>query len=396
MLKTTPFHARTAPLVLGQTWRRWAGHAVASAYDWTHEREYAAVRNAAALFDVSPLHKYRITGPDAAQLLDRMVTRNVAKAKPGQVLYTPWCDARGKTIDDGTVSRLDDSTFRLTSAEPNFRWLQLNAFRLDVEIQDESDDYGTLALQGPLSRAVLNAVADRSLDDLRYFRLMDVRIAGVDLQISRTGYTGDLGYELWIPAAQALAVWDALLSGGAGYGITPAGIWALDVVRIEAGLDMLDVDYHSSRHAMVEEQKSYPYELSLDWTVQLDKEAFNGQRALRDEQARGPAWRFVGIEVDLDSFEALYSAAHLVPALPTIAWRTSVPIYRHGEQVGYGSSGCWSPLLKKYLVLAHLRAPHFAPDTPLEMEVTVEHQRKRASAWVRKLPFFDPPRKKAA
>jgi aminomethyltransferase len=396
MLKTTPFHARTAPLVLGQTWRRWAGHAVASAYDWTHEREYAAVRNAAALFDVSPLHKYRITGPDAAELLDRMVTRNVAKAKPGQVLYTPWCDARGKTIDDGTVSRLDESTFRLTSAEPNFRWLQLNAFRLDVEIQDESDDYGTLALQGPLSRAVLNAVADRAVDELKYFRVMDARIAGVDLQISRTGYTGDLGFELWIPSAQALAVWDALMSTGAGYGITPAGIWALDVVRIEAGLVMLDVDYHSSRHAMIEEQKSSPYELSLDWTVQLDKEAFNGKRALQREQARGPAWRFVGIEVDLESFEVLYSAAHLVPALPTVAWRTSVPIYAHGEQVGYASSGCWSPLLKKYIALAHLRAPHFAADKPVEMEVTVEHQRKRANAWVRKLPFFDPPRKKAS
>ena len=396
MLKTTPFHARTAPLVLGQTWRRWAGHAVASAYDWTHEREYAAVRNAAALFDVSPLHKYRITGPDAAKLLDRMVTRNVAKSKPGQVLYTPWCDARGKTIDDGTISRLDESTFRLTSAEPNFRWLHLNAFRLDVEIQDESDAYGTLALQGPLSRAVLNAVADRSVDELKYFRLMDARIAGADLQISRTGYTGDLGYELWIPAAHALGVWDALMTAGAGYGITPAGIWALDVVRIEAGLVMLDVDYHSSRHAMIEEQKSSPYELSLDWTVQLDKEAFNGKRALQSERERGFAWRFVGIEVDLDSFEALYTAAHLVPALPAIAWRASVPIYRQGEQVGYASSGCWSPLLKKYIALAHLRAPHFTPDTPVEIEVTVEHQRRRANAWVRKLPFFDPPRKKAA
>jgi aminomethyltransferase len=396
MLKTTPFHARTAPLVLGQTWRRWAGHAVASAYDWTHEREYAAVRNAAAIFDVSPLHKYRIAGPDAARLLDRMVTRNVAKSKPAQVLYTPWCDARGKTIDDGTVSRLDESTFRLTSAEPNFRWLHLNAFRLDVEIHDESDDYGTLALQGPLSRAILDAVADRPVDELKYFRLMDARIAGVDLQISRTGYTGDLGYELWVPAAQALNVWDALMSTGAGYGITPAGIWALDVVRIEAGLVMLDVDYHSSRHAMIEEQKSSPFELSLDWTVQLDKEAFNGKRALQDEQARGPAWRFVGIEVDLESFEALFAAAHLVPALPSIAWRASVPIYRDGAQVGYASSGCWSPLLKKYIALAHLRAPHFAADTPVEMEVTVEHRRRRANARVRKLPFFDPPRKKAS
>ncbi len=395
MLKTTPFHARTAPLILGQTWRRWAGHAVASSYDWTHDREYAAVRNTAALFDVSPLHKYMVTGPDAAQLLDRMVTRNVAKSKVGQVLYTPWCDAHGKVIDDGTISRLGESTFRLTSAEPNSRWLHLNAFRLNVDIQDVSDDFGALALQGPRSRTILNAVADQSLDELKYFRVMDNRIAGVDVQVSRTGYTGDLGYELWIPAAQALTVWDALIASGTDYGLTPAGIWALDVARIEAGLVMLDVDYHSAHHAMIEAQKSSPYELSLDWTVQLDKEAFNGKRSLENEKARGPAWRFVGIEVDWDSFEALYAAVDLTPSLPTVAWRASVPIYRGGEHVGYASSGCWSPLLKKYLALAHLRAPHFAPDTNVEIEVTVEHQRRRANAWVRKLPFFDPPRKKA-
>ena len=395
MLKTTPFHARTAPLVLGETWRRWAGHAVASAYDWTHDREYAAVRNAAALFDVSPLHKYRIAGPDAAQLLDRMVTRNVHKTKVGQVLYTPWCDAHGKTIDDGTVSRFGENEFRLTAAEPNFRWLEMNAFRLNVDIHDESDEYGTLALQGPLSRTILNAVAERPVDALKYFRVMSNRIAGVDIEISRTGYTGDLGYELWIPTLDALRVWDALMAKGADYGLTPAGIWALDLVRIEAGLVMLDVDYHSANHAMIEAQKSSPFELSLDWTVQLDKEAFNGKRALAHEKAKGFAWRFVGIEVDWDSFEKLYTAADLAPSLPTVAWRASVPIYRLGRQIGYASSGCWSPLLKKYIALAHLRSPHFAPDTPVEIEVTVEHQRKRAHAWVRKLPFFDPPRKKA-
>jgi len=394
VLKETPFHARTAPLILGQTWRRWAGHAVASAYDWTHEREYAAVRNAAALFDVSPLHKYHLRGRDSAQLLERMVTRSVHKMKLGQVGYTPWCDAHGKVIDDGTVTRLADDVFRLTSAEPNLRWMQMNAFRLDVQLQDVSDDLGALALQGPLSRAVLNAVCDGPVDALKYFRLMDNRVAGVDIQISRTGYTGDLGYELWIPAAEALEVWDVLVSKGAGYGITPAGIWALDVARIEAGLVMLDVDYHSSHRAMIEAQKSTPYELSLDWTVQLDKEAFNGKRALQEEKARGPAWRFVGIEVDWDSFESLYTAVDLAPAIPTVAWRASIPIYRAGTQVGYASSGCWSPLLKKYIALAHLRAPHFEPGTAVEMEVTVEHQRRRASAWVRKLPFFDPPRKK--
>jgi aminomethyltransferase len=395
MLKTTPFHARTAPLILGETWRRWGGYAVASAYDLSHEREYAAVRNAAALFDVSPLRKYIVSGRDSVQLLDRMVTRDIGKTKVGQVLYTGWCDAHGKMIDDGTITRLDETTFRLTAAEPSLRWLQKNAFRLDVTFEDISEAFGALALQGPLSRAILNAVAEQPVDGLRYFRYMPNRIAGVDVHISRTGYTGDLGYELWIPAQHALRVWDALVTQGADYGITPAGIWALDVARIEAGLIMLDVDYHSAHHAHIDDQKSSPFELSLDWTVALDKEAFNGKRALQREKAKGSAWRFVGIEVDWDSFEALHAAVHLAPIVPLIAWRASTPIYRHGEQVGYASSGCWSPLLKKYIALAHVRAPHFAPDTEVAIEVTVEHQRKRAKAWVRKLPFFDPPRKKS-
>ncbi|HEV7715903.1 MAG TPA: aminomethyltransferase family protein [Steroidobacteraceae bacterium] len=394
MLKTTPFHARTAPLVLGQTWRRWAGYQVASSYDWLHDREYAAIRNAAALLDVSPLYKYSVTGRDAGRLLDRMVTRNVAKLKVGQVMYTGWCDAHGKIIDDGTISRLGEDLYRLTSADPSFRWLHQNAVGLEVVIADVSEQLGALAIQGPLSRAVLTAVAEQPVDGLKYFRLMDNRIAGVDVQISRTGYTGDLGYELWVPAAGAVQVWDALIGRGADYGITPAGIWALDIARIEAGLVMADVDYHSSHRAVIESQKSSPFELALDWTVSLDKEIFNGKRALVAERARGFAWRFVGIEVDWDSFEALYAAVGLSPSLPAVAWRSSVPIYKDGKQIGYASSGCWSPLLKKYLVLAHLQAPHYAPDTRVEIEVTVEHQRKRANAWVRKLPFFDPERKK--
>jgi aminomethyltransferase len=395
VLKTTPFHERTAPLILGNAWRRWSGYSVASTYDWLHDREYAAIRNSAGLLDISPLQKYLVSGRDAVKLLDRMVTRNVAKTKVGQVLYTPWCDGHGKTIDDGTISRLDGTTFRLTAAEPSMRWLHLNAFGLQVEIRDITEELGALALQGPLSRAILNAVCEQPVDSLRYFRWMDNRIAGADLQVSRTGYTGDLGYELWIPAASALPVWDALTARGRDYGITPAGIWALDVARIEAGLVMADVDYHSAHHALIEDQKSSPFELSLDWTVNLDKEVFNGRQALKAEQARGIAWRFVGLEVDWDSFEQLHTAVHLSPSLPTVAWRASVPIYRDGRQVGYASSGCWSPLLKKYLVLGHVRAPHYAPDTPVEMEITVEHQRKRANAWVRKLPFFDPPRKKS-
>jgi aminomethyltransferase len=394
-LQLTPFHPRTAPLIRGYTWRRWSGHAAASAYDWTHEHEYAAIRNAAALLDVSPLHKYRISGRDATRLLDRVVTRNVAKAAIGQVLYTGWCDAEGKLIDDGTISRLGEQEYRLTSAEPNLRWLHRNAFGLQVAIEEVSQALGALALQGPLSRAVLNAVAERPVDGLKYFRVMDNRIAGTDIQVSRTGYTGDLGYELWIPAAAALPVWDALVARGADYGLTPAGIWALDVARIEAGLVMLDVDYQSAHRAMIEAQMSTPFELALDWTVSFDKGPYNGRRALQAERERGPAWRFVGIEVNWDSFEALHTTVDLAPAVPAVAWRASVPVYRAGAQVGYASSGCWSPLLKKYLALAHLSAPHFDPDTPVELEVTVEHQRLRAAAVVRKLPFYDPPRKRA-
>ncbi|HEY7752876.1 MAG TPA: aminomethyltransferase family protein [Steroidobacteraceae bacterium] len=394
-LQTTPFFARTAPLMQGQNWRRWAGFAAASCYEFTHDREYAAVRNAAALFDVSPLHKYLIEGRDATRLLDRVVTRNVPKAQPGQVLYMSWCDARGKVIDDGTITRLGEQSYRLTSAEPNLRWLTRNAFGMDVRIEEVSERLGALALQGPLSRAVLNAVARDPVDGLRYFRMMNNRVAGVDIQVSRTGYTGDLGYELWVPAEGALPVWDALARAGADYGLMPAGIWALDVARIEAGLVMLDVDYHSAHRAMIEAQKSTPFELSLDWSVTLDKAPFNGRQALVAEKARGPAWRFVGVEVDWDSFERLYRDVDLTPALPMVAWRASVPVYRHGRQVGYASSGVWSPLLKKYLALAHIEAPHFQPDTAVEMEMTVEHRRLRANARVRKLPFFDPPRKKA-
>jgi glycine cleavage system T protein (aminomethyltransferase) len=394
VLKTTPFHPRTGPLVRAQTWRRWAGYQVASAYEAHPDREYAAIRNAAALLDVSPLYKYMISGPGAARLLDRMVTRDVAKCRVGQVLYTPWCDVHGKVIDDGTISRLDDRTFRLTSAEPNLRWLSMNSVGLDVSIEDVSERTGALALQGPLSRTILQQLTPADLSALKYFRLVNTTVRDIPVTISRTGYTGDLGYEIWVDAERALPLWDALIEAGTPYGITPAGIWALDLARIEAGLVMLDVDYFSAHRAMIEDQKSSPFELNLSWTVSADKGPYNGRRALRAENAAGSAWGFVGLDVDWPSLERIYAERGLPPQLPTIAWRTSVPAYKGGKQIGYATSGCWSPLLKKYLALAHLTAPHFQLGAELELEVTVEHRRKRANAVVKKLPFFDPPRKK--
>jgi aminomethyltransferase len=395
MLKETPFHPRTAALMEGQAWRRWAGYVVASAYELSHEREYHAIRSSAALFDVSPLYKYMVRGRDAARLLDRIVTRDVLASKVGQVLYTPWCDARGKVIDDGTVSRLDETTFRMTAADPNIRWLHLNATGLDVAIEDVSERTAALSLQGPNARAILELACGQPLTGLKYFRLTTGKIRGVPVTISRTGYTGDLGYEVWIDADHALAAWDALVEVGTGYGITPAGMLALDLARNEAGLLLIEVDYISAHHAQIDAQTSTPFELSLGWTVALDKERFIGQDALRREYARGPAWRFVGIEVDWDSLERLYADVGLPPKLPTTAWRASVPLYVGGLQVGYATSGCWSPLLKRYIALAHLEARYAEPGTAVEMEVTVEHRRRRAAATVRPLPFFNPERKRA-
>ena len=392
MLKTTPFHERTAALCGSHAWRRWAGHIVASSYELSHEREYHVIRTAAALFDVSPLYKYSVRGRDAARLLDLVVPRNVFKAEIGQVLYTPWCDHAGKVIDDGTVARLDEDTFRMTSAEPNLRWLQDNAIGMDVEITDVSQSIAALSLQGPMAWSILQSLGAPAL---KYFRLARAQIRNIAVEISRTGYTGDLGFEIWMDSKSALPVWDALIDAGRAYGIMPAGMLALDIARIEAGLMLIDVDYVPARKAFIDSQLSSPFELDLGWTVNLGKERFIGRDALAAEKARGPQWQFVGIELDWNSLERLYAGVGLATRLPSAAWRMSVPIYSGGEQVGYATSGGWSPLLKKYIALAHLRAPWFALDTPLEMEITVEHRRKRAAASVVKKPFFDPPRKKA-
>jgi glycine cleavage system T protein (aminomethyltransferase) len=392
MLKTTPFHERTAPLCLSHAWRRWAGHVVASSYELTHEREYHVIRTAAALFDVSPLYKYLVRGPDAANLLDLVVTRNVQKASVGQVLYTPWCDHAGKVIDDGTVARLDETTFRMTSAEPNLRWLQDNAAGLEADIADVSDRIAALSLQGPAAGAILASIG---VPALKYFRIAPATIAGISVSVSRTGYTGDLGYEIWAEARDALALWDAVMEAGRPYGIMPAGMLALDMARLEAGLILIDVDYVPARKALIDSQLSSPYEIDLGWAVNLEKERFNGRDALVAEKARGPAWQFVGVEVEWNSLERLYAEVGLATRLPNATWRMSVPLYGNGEQLGYATSGGWSPLLKKYIALAHLRSRWATPGTPLEMEMTVEHRRKRAAARVVKKPFFDPPRKRA-
>ncbi len=394
-LKTTPFHSRTARLMRGQAWRRWAGYIAASSYDLVHDLEYAAIRGTAALIDVTPLFKYRIRGRDAARLLDRVVTRDVARCTAGQVMYTPWCDPDGKVIDDGTITRLDEREFRMTSAHSNLRWLHQNAVGMEVEIQDETAQVAALSLQGPRSRDILQGVADRDLASLGFFRAAPAVLGGVPVTVTRTGYTGDLGYEIWVGNDRAEPLWDLLIAAGDPSGLVPTGLLAMDLARIEAGLLLIDVDYVSSRRALIEQQKSSPFELNLGWTVAREKAPFVGQRALEAERERGSPWQLRGLVVDWDSLESLYAELGLPPQLPTIAWRTSVPVYVDGRQVGYATSGCWSPLLKRSIALAHLETPHAEPGSQVAIETTVEHRRKRARATVVKTPFFDPERKRA-
>ena len=390
-LRTTPFHERTSKLCLPQNWRRWAGYLAAGSYELTLDREYWAIRNAAALIDVTPLMKYIITGRDAGRLLNRVITRDMDKLKIGQVYYTPWCDEDGKVVDDGTISRLDETTYRMTSADPSLRWLSMNAVGLDVEIDEVTDRVAALSFQGPNTRAILNRCCESNVDGLKYFRLMQNKLSAIPVTISRTGYTGDLGYEIWMDAKDALPVWDALMKAGEDYGITPVGILAMDMARVEAGLFMIEVDYTSTRQAWIEAQKSSPYELGLDWTVALDKRGyFVGRRALEREKREGSAWKLMGLEVEWNGMESLFADVGLPPQIPGMAVRGSLPVFIGNVQVGYASTSTWSPLLKKYIALAHLQKPYFEPGMQVRMEITVEHHRQHAPARVVKLPFYEP------
>jgi aminomethyltransferase len=377
-------------------WREWSGYWASSVYADFHDIEYNAIREAAAVIDVSPLYKYQVTGPDAMRLTDRVITRDAAKLKVGQVYYTPWCDEHGKVIDDGTVHRVGEQEIRWTAADPQYRWLTLNAAGLDVRIEDVSESLAALALQGPFSRAVLEAATDEDWADLRYFRRRTTTIAGVVMDVSRTGYTGDLGYELWIPAERAEAVWDRLFAVGKSWAIRPAGMLALDVTRLEAGLILLEVDYTSARHAMNPEQNYSPFEIGLGKLVAFDKADYVGKRALMAEQAAGgPSRRLVGLQLDWYGIEALFDAQGLPPAISPSTDRSSIPVFADGRQVGKATSHGWSPILKQALALASVPARFERIGTRLQVEWTVEGRRGRVGATVVELPFLDLERKRA-
>lgn len=376
-------------------WRYWGEYFVPSSYEVHHDVEYYAIRNSAALIDITPLYKYDVTGPDAARLVDRVITRDIKKCSVGQVYYSAWCNENGKMLQDGTIFRLGPDYFRINAADPTYRWLQINAAGMDVGIQDVTHKFAALALQGPLSREILKQIVHGPVEQLKFFRMTEEIIEGIPVLISRTGYTGDLGYEIFVPVEDAVQIYDALMGAGKAYGITPAGNLALDIARIEAGFVLIEVDYVSAEKAIIESQRYTPYEISLGWTVNLDKENFVGKKKLVEARSKGTRREIVGLEVRWDDLEQAFLIDGLPPQLPSAAWRGGIPVYNGERQIGKATSGCWSPVLKKYIVLSTLETSYATPGSTVQMELTVEYQRKKVLADVVKLPFFNPERKRS-
>ena len=392
----TPFHPRTVAHCTSLRWKEWAGFYAVCSFDIPADREYFAFRNQCGLIDVSPLFKYDVTGKEAGIFLSSLMTRKVHGLKQGQVIYTPWCDDLGKVIDDGTITRMGEDDFRVTAALPNFSWLHRQLGSFQATIKDVSGEIAALSLQGPTSRISLATALNESLDDLKFFASRWGKIAGAPVYVSRTGYTGDLGYEIWMAPDDAIKVWDALLAAGDIHGLIPAALDAMDMTRIEAGFVLNGIDYYSAPLCHIERRKSSPYELNLGWAVQLDREPFLGQESLRAEKAKGSAKAFVGLDIDWNDFEAKFERYGLPPEVPSHAWRTAVPLYStSGAHIGQATSGTWSPILKKNLALATVDAAHAAEGSEIRFEMTVEYQREQVKATVTKLPFFNPERKRS-
>jgi aminomethyltransferase len=393
----TPFHERTSKLCTSYRWTDWAGYYAVCSYNQPNDSEYYAIRHAAGLIDITPLFKYQVGGSDSAAFLSRIMARDIRMLDVGQAAYCCWCDDRGKIIDDGTVFRLDEDRFRVHSAEPMLAWFEPFRRGFTVTLEDITESIAVVAIQGPTSREILKQLADFDIDSLAYYRLAAGKLSGVDALISRSGFTGDLGYEIWVENAAARPLWDALMSAGKPFLLQPAGLDVLDITRIEAGLILNGVDFHNALHCLIDSQKSTPFELGLGWTVDLKREPFSGQRALIAEKAGGSRNAWVGLALDWNEQEALYARHDLPVQISTAAWRNGVPVYdREGSrQIGRATSGTWSPIIKKNLALASVRKEFAQPGTKLKIEYTVEYQRATVTAVVMPMPFYKPEHKRS-
>jgi aminomethyltransferase len=399
MIRTTPFHERTSALNETGLWEHWSNHLVATRYQMSDKFEYFAVRNAAGLFDTSPLYKYRFHGPDAERYLAGVLARDIRALEPGHAQYTIWCDDRGFVVEDGVILRHGAQDFVLTAAEPNLAYFEELRGGLDVGIDDVTDDWAILSVQGPRSRDIL-APLSADVERLPYFGLTPTKIGKVPVTVSRTGYTGDLGFEIWAPARDALKVWDAVWDGSRGRGVIPFGMTALYMARIEAGLVLLDVDFHSSRFAWTDADRTTPTELGLGWMLRgldTDDREFIGRDAIvREIRDRTSRWKLSGLIVDWHDYDRIYDAAGLIPPKDHSPIQDEYYIYDDDlNQLGYATSQMYSPMLQRHIALARVPLDRTAIGSRVKLELAVSHRYEYFDATVARTPLFNPERRTA-
>ena len=399
MVRTTPFYPLLSQLNTSGLYTHWAGYLSALRYSDSVKHEYFAIRNSAGVFDGSPLYKYAVTGPDAEKFLAGVLARDIRTCAPGKAQYTIWCDDAGYVLEDGVVFRFGPHEFWLTSARANLGYLTGLIGRLDVTITDVSEQFGVLALQGPRSREILAPLAP-GVTDLRYFDHVPTTIAGVPVTVSRTGFTGDQGYEIYVGAEQAVPVLEAVLAAGEPHRLRPFGEDALMMARIEAGLSLIDVEFSSARYAETPHEKFTPHELGFGWMlrgIEDDSRPFVGRRAIQAERASGTTrWNTVGIVVDFNAYHQLYFDAGLITRLDEtpVPWE-SMLYDGAGVRIGYATSLMYSPMLQTYIGIARVHPEFSALGTEVHLEQTVHHEYKTVPATVAKMPFYNPSRKTA-
>ena len=381
-LLRTPFHERMRAFSQLDSFIPWSGYSTVDVFT-TLEQEYFAIRNGASLYDLTPMVKYRIVGPDATRYLDRLVTPPIGKLRTGRVAYVVWCDDDGKLIDDGTVFRFAETEYRLCTAEHQLDWLLDSSIGFDVRIEEVTAATAALALQGPCSCWVLRSLGLEGIETLAPFEFRTFTLGSMLLMVSRTGFTGDLGYELWVEPAHAERLWDRLMEAGRVRLIRPIGSRALNIARLEAGFLQPNVDFVSSARTLRNGTARSPLELGLEWLVDFEKGHFTGRRALLREQQRGPLRRLAGLDV-----------AGNKPAQNAL-------LYADGKgrrEIGSVTSAAWSPTCKRNIALAMLDTPHFEIGRQVWAEIYINRElvweRRMVPAQVVQRPFFAPQRRR--
>ena len=397
MVKTTPFYPRTGPLNQTMLWEHWAGYLVAQKYQYSDTFEYYAIRNGVGLFDTSPLFKYRVKGPDATKFLSGVLARDIRICPPGHAQYTIWCNDKGWILEDGVALHIAEDEYWLTAAEPNLAYFSHLIGYDKVTITDISEEYGILALQGPHALDVLGQLSE-AVRKLKYFDLVRTKIAEKPVIVSRTGYTGDLGYEVWVAEEDGLTIWDAIMEAGDGYNITPFGQKVLHMARIDAGLALIDIEYRTARHAWTDEQCSSPIELGFGWMfrrLKKDDRAFIGRQAIEKEIAeKSSRWKLVGLEVDWQSYEKMYNDLGMIAPKDHTPIEEAMSIYNDdGVWIGHTTSFMFLTIFKKHIAMVKVEPAMAALGTEVLVELMVNNRPRAVRAKVVKMPFFNPARK---